>query len=130
MEKIHDTLTSAIDHCMPYNEHTISHKQIRREPWLSASIKISIDRNKRLYGKMLRHKCSLEKYKNYNLLLHKIIRTTKTKFYNKMCWEYKSQTKKLWGLINEISGKKNDKTGVVEYLRHRWYKRIQCSKNL
>ena len=116
MEKIHDTLTSAIDHCMPYNEHTISHKQIRREPWLSASIKISIDCNKRLYGKMLRHECSLEKYKNYNLLLHKIIRTAKTKFYNKMCWEYKSQTKKLWGLINEISGKNNDKTGVVEYL--------------
>ena len=93
MEKIHDTLTSAIDHCMPYNERTISHKQIRREPWLSASIKISIDRNKRLYGKMLRHECSLEKYKNYNLLLCKIIRTAKTKFYNDMCWEYKSQTK-------------------------------------
>ena len=77
MEKIHDTLTSAIDHCMPYNERTISHKQIRREPWLSASIKISIDCNKRLYGKMLRHECSLEKYKNYNLLLRKIIRTQK-----------------------------------------------------
>ena len=24
--------------------------------------------------------------------------------------------KKLWGLINEISGKKNDKTGVLDYL--------------
>ena len=116
MEKIHDTLTSAINHCMPYNEQTISHKHIRREPWLSASIKISIDRNKRLYGKMLRHECSLEKYKNYNLLLCKIIRTAKTKFYNEMCWEYKSETKKLWGLINDISGKMNDKTGVVEYL--------------
>ena len=89
MEKIHDTLTRAIDHCMPYNEHTISHKHICREPWLSASIKISIDRNKRLYGKMLRHECSLEKYKNYNMLLRKIIRTAKTKFYNEMCWEYK-----------------------------------------
>ena len=33
-----------------------------------------------------------------------------------MCWEYKSQTKKLWDLINEISGKKRDKTGVFEYL--------------
>ena len=65
---------------------------------------------------MLRHECSSEKYKNYNLLLRKIICTAKTKFYNEICWEYKSQTKKLWGLINEISGKKNDKSGVVEYL--------------
>ena len=37
--------------------------------------------------------CSLEKYKNYNMLLRKIICTAKTKFYNEMCWEYKSQTK-------------------------------------
>ena len=33
-----------------------------------------------------------------------------------MCSEYKSQTKKLWGLINEIAGKKNDKSGAIEYL--------------
>ena len=33
-----------------------------------------------------------------------------------MCHEYRSKTKKLWGLINEISGKKNDKTGVLDYL--------------
>ena len=116
MENIHATLTSAIDQCMPYNEHTIRQKQIHREPWLSASIKISIDHNKRLYGKMLRQECSQEKYKKYNMLLRKIIRTAKVKYYNEMCWKYNSQTKKLWGLINEISGKKNDKTGVIKYL--------------
>ena len=33
-----------------------------------------------------------------------------------MCHEYRSKTKKLWGLINEISGKRNDKTGALEYL--------------
>ena len=33
-----------------------------------------------------------------------------------MCCEYKSQTKKLWGLINEIAGKKSDKSGAIEYL--------------
>ena len=71
MEKIHETLTSVIDQCLPYKERTIRQGQIRREPWLSASIKISIDRNKRLYCKMLRQECSLEKYKKYNLLLRK-----------------------------------------------------------
>ena len=116
IENIHATLTGAIDHCIPYKEHTIRQKQIRREPWLIASIKISVDRNKRLYGKMLRHECSQEKYKKYNKLLRKIIRTAKVRFYNEMCWEYKEQTRKLWGLINEITGKKNDKTGAIEYL--------------
>ena len=65
---------------------------------------------------MLRHECSTETYKRYNQLLWKTIRNAKIKFHNEMCCEYKSQTKKLWGLINEISGKKNDKTGVIEYL--------------
>ena len=34
-----------------------------------------------------------------------------------MCAVFKSQTKKLWGLINKISGKKSDKSTLIEYLR-------------
>ena len=116
MEKIHVTLSSAIDHCMPYRERVIKYKQIRREPWLTASIKISIDCNKKLYAKMLRHECSAELYKRYNQLLRKTIRQAKIKFYIEICHEYRSKTKKLWGLINEILGKRNDKNGVLEYL--------------
>ena len=116
MEKIHATLSSAIDHCMSYRERILKYKQVRREPWLTASIKISIDRNKKLYGKMLRHECSAKEYKMYNQVLRKTIRRAKTEFYIDMCHEYRSKTKKLWGLINEISGKKNDKTGVLDYL--------------
>ena len=52
MEKIHATLSNMIDHCMPYREHIIKHNQIRREPWLTASIKISINCNKKLYAKI------------------------------------------------------------------------------
>ena len=65
---------------------------------------------------MLRHECLAEVYKRYNQLLRKTIRQAKIKFYIEMCHEYRFKTKKLWGLINEISGKRNDKTGVLEYL--------------
>ena len=111
MEKIHSTLSTFIDHCLPYKERLIKYKHIRREPWLTASLKNSIDRNKKLYVKMLRHECSLEKYKTYNHKLHKFIRHAKSKFYSDMCYEYRCQTKKLWGLINEISGKKEINLG-------------------
>ena len=66
--------------------------------------------------KILKHECSAEEYKMYNQVLRKTIHRAKTKFYIKMCHEYRSKTKKLWSLINEISGKKNDKTGVLDYL--------------
>ena len=77
---------------------------------------------------MLRHEYSPEKYKEYNNTLHKTLRQAKKKFYINMCHEYKCQTKKLWGLINEISGKKNDKTGLIEYLRINGVKEYNSKK--
>ena len=45
-------------------------------------------------------------YKDYNKSLRKIIRAAKHNYYHDKCAEFKSQTRKLWSLINEISGKK------------------------
>ena len=33
------------------------------------------------------------------------------------CSEYKSHTKQLWSIINEIAGKKSDKSSLIEYLQ-------------
>ena len=112
----------------PLESDPLSIKQIRKEPWLTASLKISIDRNKKQYAKMLQHEYSPEKYKEYNNTLHKTLRQAKKKFYMDMCHEYKCQTKKLWGLINEISGKKNYKTGLIEYLRINGVKEYNSEK--
>ena len=57
------------------------------------------------------------KYSNYNNVLCKTIRLAKVQFYQNMCSEYKTHTKKLWGLINEISGKHSNKTSLIEYLK-------------
>ena len=95
MEKIHTTLSSLIDHCLPYKECTIKYRLIEREPWLTTSRKLSIDRNKKTYAKMHRQECSSEKCKAYNCVLHKTIRYAKNKFYRDKCYEYQCQTKKL-----------------------------------
>ena len=117
MEEIHNMLTTTINHCIPYKECTVNHKHIRKEAWLTASIKISVDRNKKLYAKMLKGEYTRNKYTHYNNVLHKTIRCAKLKFYQDMCYEYRSQTKKLWGLINEIGGKNNNKSCLIEYLK-------------
>ena len=117
MEQVHTVLTSTIDRCIPLGTRIVNSKHLRREPWLTSGIKISIDKNKRLYAKMLRNEVGITTYKKYNRELRKIIRNTKRKYYHDNCNEFKSQTKKLWGLINEISGKKGDKSTLIEYLR-------------
>ena len=109
-------MTSVIDRCIPLGLRTINPKQLRREPWLTSGIKISIDKNKRLYAKMLKNKVDCTTYKEYNWELRKIIRNTKCSYYQDKCIEFKSQTQKLWGLINEITGKKSDKSTLIEYL--------------
>ena len=110
-------MTDIINRCIPYKECHIYRKQLRREAWLTASIKLSIDRNKKLYAKMLKGECTKSKYSNYNKVLRKTMRLAKVQFYQNMCSEYKTQTKKLWGLINEISGKQSNKNGLIDYLK-------------
>ena len=117
MCKVHQTLTEKIDYCIPIKEHSIKGKKVRKEPWLTASLKISIDKNKKLYHMMLKGTCSKEKYKNYNGTLRHIIRRTKCSFYRDMCYAHRAHSKKLWGLINEIAGKTNDKTSLIEYIK-------------
>ena len=116
MKRVYETLQDKVDYCIPIKEHCIKGNKIRREPWLTASIKISIDKNKKLYHMMLKGNCSKDKYKNYNNTLRHIIRRTKCSFYQDMCYAYRANSKKLWGLINEISGKCNNKTSLIEYI--------------
>ena len=117
MAKIHNVLTSIVDSCIPVKSRKIDSKKLRKEPWLTSGIKMSVDKNKKLYAKMLRKDVDSDIYRVYNNNLRKIIRTAKCKFYQEKCAEFKSHTKKLWGLINEISGKRNDKSTLIEYLR-------------
>ena len=116
MEEVHTALTSIIDKCIPLRTRFVHPRHLRKEPWLTPGIKISIDKNKRLYTKMLKKEVTETTYRNYNRELRKIIRKAKRSYYCDKCIEFKSQTKKLWGLINEISGKKRDKSTLIEYL--------------
>ena len=46
MAKIHDILESELDHCIPEVTRTINAKHECKEPWLTASLKRCIDKNK------------------------------------------------------------------------------------
>ena len=117
MDHVHNTLTSIIDSCIPIRTRKIDAKKLRREPWLTASIKLGIDENKKLYAKMLRKDINVSSYKEYNKTLRKVIRVAKRNYFHEKCEAYKTHTKKLWGLINEISGKTRDRSSLIEYLK-------------
>ena len=117
MEEFHKAITNIVDNCIPINTREINHKKLRKDPWLTSGIKMSIDRNKKLYAKSLKKEVDNDTYRDYNKNLRKIIRAARRDYYRDKCSEYKSQTKKLWSIINEISGKKTDKSSLIEYLQ-------------
>ena len=110
-------LTNAVNRCIPEQTRYLNPKSLRREPWLTSGLKRSIDRNKKLYGESLQCPLTREKYKDYNNALGKSFKKAKIDYYKETCREYKMQTNKLWKLINEISGKRNDKSNLVDCLK-------------
>ena len=119
MSIFNDILCREIDLCIPERTRLVQARNVRREPWITASLKCSIDKSKRLYCKTLQthsDTTSIIHYKAYNSTLKKSIRHAKRMFYQDKCKEYKTNTKKLWQLINRISGKMNDKSTSIDYL--------------
>ena len=119
MTVLHATIQSEIDSCIPVVTRTLKRKQLRREPWITASLKRSIDKSKRLYYKTLKN-CENEvakgNYLAYKRTLKKALVTAKREFHQDKCLEFQNNTKKLWQLINRVSGKMNDKSSSIDCL--------------
>ena len=119
VSKIHQTVIEILDEFMPETIHSVSHKKLRREPWLMSGIQTSTKKAKLLYKQMLKKSCNqhcLYKYKKYNQLLSKIRRNAKCCHYLKVCENFRNNTSKLWKVINEINGTLNDKTGIIDHI--------------
>ena len=116
---LHTELSKLLDHFVPFKNHEINHKNLRREKWVTPGLLNSINTSKRNYKKMLanRNDIKIENvYHDYAKLLKKILRQAKKVYYEERCNLYKSNTKKLWSTIHEVCGKHNDKSSMIDYL--------------
>ena len=119
MTKLHSILQDEIDHCIPETTRSLKRKQVRREVWITHILKKSIDKSKRLYHRVLKHPDDSElreHYLAYKNTLKKTLQAAKSIFYQDKCKEFRQNTKKLWQVINKISGKSNDKTSSIDCL--------------
>ena len=118
-EKFHTELTRIIDEICPMKEYKIRRDKIIRDPWVTKGLQNSLKTQKRLYKDHLRLKTndSIYKYKSYRNLLNKLLRSCKLTYFSKKCVELKQNSKKLWQLINEVIGKKQTKSHMIESLK-------------
>ena len=89
-------------------------------PWYSPAIKKSNDKDKRLFK--LAHSQSasatqINKYREYHKLLQRIKRAARQKYYRDLCIEFRHNSKRLWKVINSLTGKTKNKNDIVECLK-------------
>ena len=130
MSNLHNVIKSEMELCIPLVTRTVSAKHVRREPWLTTSLKRCIEKNKKYYCRTLRNKNNptlRTHYLAYNKILRKSLKWAKQEFHREKCREYQQNTKKLWQLINKVSGRVNDKSSTIDCITVNGIKQYQGS---
>ena len=120
MSYLHDKVIEEVEHFTHIRMYNVNPKKARCELWLKAGIYISIRKCKKLYIATLHNKsddASQSMYRTYAKLLQHLKRQAKLSYYGEKCSTYRYNTKKLWGIINEISAKQNDKSSLINCLK-------------
>ena len=119
-DQFHDKLQKLIDKNVPIRHRILKERKFRREPWLTNGLSNSISKSKRLYKASIMYganETAISKYKTYRNRLNKVKRMAKTDYYRKLCNSLKSNTKKLWEIVNRTLGKELNKTCVIDKLK-------------
>ena len=59
----------------------------------------------------------LKKYRQHRRILQQIKRKAKVSYYRNKCKDFKNDTRKLWSIINTITGKTKRKETVINELK-------------
>ena len=89
---LHDIILRSIDAHYPIRVRSLSNKKFRKEPWLTAGLHISCNKQKKLYQNSISNNAkpsTVEKYKAYCNTLKKLKRISKINYYKNKCEEYK-----------------------------------------
>ena len=98
--------SSLYDKHFPIKKIKLKEKDIR-SPWISKGMKKSSRMKQKLYIKNLKRNTakSEAEYKCYKNLFEKLKTKAKQNYFSSLISKYKNNSKKIWGVMKEISGK-------------------------
>ena len=113
----HSIITQSIDLHAPVKEISTNSRR-NHLPWITKGIKNSINKQKKMYKNSLKTKDSADLllYKHYQNSLNRIKRASKLLHYQNECNKHRTNTKRLWQIINKLSGKLSNKSNLIECL--------------
>ena len=113
----HAIVQESMNKVAPIKKVKILGKRRFCEPWLTKGIEKSSHKKKnKLYKETLKRGAPagiIETYKNYRNAYNKLKRYAKIQYYRTRAEEYKSNTKKLWQLINSTISKNKHRGSII-----------------
>ena len=119
-ELLHEIVMKSFNEHMPEKTKRLGEKTIKRESWLMSGIKKSMTKQKKLYKLTLQQHCNmavLDKYKTHRKILQQVKRKAKINYYRSRCREFKNDTRKLWNVINTVTGRTKKKETIINSLK-------------
>lgn len=119
----YETLTSeilgSIERNAPLLTKQIYPKNQIQVPWMSPNLLKCSKKCKRLYKASIgcqKTELNYNRYKQYSKALTVIKRKAKADYYHETIKSYEGNCKKIWGLLNKLIGKQNNKLCIIDKL--------------
>ena len=116
LEEFLNTYNATIDDFFKLKQPKFSKRNWQVNPWITDGLIISINKKESLYdewkGTTTKNDPngnlhSYQTYSSYRLTLKHAITAAKTSYYHNKISQHKGDLKKMWGVINELRGKRN-----------------------
>ena len=103
-EQIISSFTSVVDKHAPRKLATRKERKLKTKPRLSSSLFCSIKTKHKMYKSICKtyDETKYKNYKTYRIVLNRTIEKAKQKYYNELIIENKSNSGKIWKIVNEL----------------------------
>ena len=116
----HEILLKTVETVAPENVVIVKSKKRLSVPWYTSGLRRSVEKDKRLYKQSVLPTATSHqkaKYVEYHKELCRIKCKARQLYYRNLCAEFRYNSKKLWNLVNSITGKTRNKHDVIDSLK-------------
>ena len=106
-EFLEQAITKAMDEIAPIKSKKVSTKKLNQ--WSTVGIRTSTKNSAYLHKQVKSKTLLKEEYKNYKKILQRVIRKAKNDYYNNLLKAAGKDTRKIWGIINEVIDRKQSR---------------------
>ena len=112
-------LNEIMDSVSPLVKVKISAKRKYREPWMTRGLEISGHHKLCFYKETLKATATckdITKYKEYQNMYNRTKQCLKLQYYQNKAAEFITDSKKLWGILNQVIGKTRNKGSIIPFI--------------